>query len=42
MNRVTVSRIMKKLKEENAVEYEYGIVAVTDSKTLKHILEHPE
>lgn len=40
MNRVTVSRIMKKLKEENAVEYEYGIVSVTDSKTLKHILEH--
>ena len=42
MNRVTVSRIMKKLKEENAVEYEYGIVSVTDAKILKHILEHSE
>ena len=42
MNRVTVSRIMKKFKEEEAVEYEYGIVSVTDSKILKHILEHSE
>lgn len=38
MNRVTVSKIMKKLCDEHTVESEYGLIKVTDPKKLRNML----
>ena len=34
MNRVTVSRIMKKLKDRGLIDYEYGIITIRDRDAL--------
>lgn len=38
MNRVTVSRIMKKLKDQGLIDYEYGIVTICDRDAMERIL----